>query len=149
MSGFCDACKVAASCPYLRDYGNAPPGEDPKLCPPFEVLIGKPKSQRERPMSDILAEDADPDTTELSARDYKLILAEDADARNVEHSEKHDRIMDMPHATFEETRRKLIAAGAFFAIPSEMTALVLKVHSTTINRTAKRTHPVKITISDG
>lgn len=85
---------------------------------------------------------------ESNCRSYLDEYGEDQDAKAREHAEMHNDIIDMPHATFEETRRKLIAAGAFFGVPAAMTALVLKVHHTTVTRTAKRTHPVKITISD-
>lgn len=85
---------------------------------------------------------------ESKCRSYLDEYADDQDAKVREHAAMHNEVVDMPHKTFEETRKKMIAAGAFFGVPIEMISLVLKVNESTVRRTAKRMPPVKVMISD-
>lgn len=130
----CEGCRCEPACPYLKDYAAAA-----RLCPPAEVVIGNDRYQRELPGHDVI--------DEVMARSYALIVDEDSRARDEEHAERHDQIMQLEHDSFNAARKKLLAAGLFFQIPVDVIAVVLRLHPDSVRRNAKRVSPVKATIS--
>lgn len=97
-----------------------------------------------------LSEDHNEYEPDVNCRSYLDEYREDQDAKAQEHISMHNDILDLPHGSFVEARKKVIAAAAFFNVPIEMISLVLKAHESTVRRTAKRgVHPAKIIISDG